>query len=92
MQADDLILLSVGATVFSLSFFQQFDNLEIQLPLSVFPVITHAACKINKESLFKKNLDKPNVFHRMDERIQGSGGNFMMRSFMICTHHPILCG
>jgi len=29
--------------------------------------------------------------HRRDE-VQGSGENYIMRSLMICTAHPTLCG
>jgi hypothetical protein len=32
------------------------------------------------------------IFGPKRDEVQGSGGNFVMRSLMICTPHPILCG
>jgi hypothetical protein len=32
------------------------------------------------------------IFGFKRDELQGSGENFIMRSSMICTAHPILCG
>jgi hypothetical protein len=32
------------------------------------------------------------IFGPKRDEIQGSGENYIMRSLMICTAHPILCG
>jgi hypothetical protein len=32
------------------------------------------------------------IFGPKRDEVTGSGENFVMRSFMICTAHPILCG
>jgi hypothetical protein len=32
------------------------------------------------------------VFGPKRDEVTGSGENFIVRSFMICTPHPILCG
>jgi hypothetical protein len=32
------------------------------------------------------------IFGPKREEVTGNGENFIMRSFMICTPHPVLCG
>jgi hypothetical protein len=32
------------------------------------------------------------IFGPKNDEVKGSGENFIMRSSMICTAHPLLCG
>jgi len=32
------------------------------------------------------------IFVSMKDEIKGSGENYEIRNFMVCTVHPILCG
>jgi hypothetical protein len=41
---------------------------------------------------FFENRVLRRIFGPKRDEVKGSGENYIMRSFMSCTHHPILCG
>ena len=42
--------------------------------------------KISQNRLLRR------IFGPKRDKVAGSGGNYIMKSLMICTPHPILCG